>query len=62
MKRIVEGNEIKLTANDYCYKNGEKISEQKVTPLNKPAEVINALNERELRALQEMLSKRWTMC
>ena len=57
--KIINGHSVKLTASDYLYVDGKKISEEKFSPLNKPFndvcddDIINYVNS--------IINRRWRM-
>jgi hypothetical protein len=61
MQKTINGVQIKLTKNNYVYKNGQKLSNMKVNPLQYPKEILLALSEQENKALSTMIDKSWSM-
>ena len=59
-KKIINGNEIKITNSGYIYKNNKKISNTRVTPINYPIETINFSKE-EFDIIDSHLKKTWKL-
>ena len=59
-KKIINGNELKITQAGYIYKNNKKISNTTATPLNYPIQTINFSKE-EFNLIDNHIKKTWKL-